>query len=170
VSADMGTAPEKQDDVMAALTGSMVDVADDTPRSRIDRILRWVPRILASKPHVILLIVLGIYLIVLPLLGITVTAKAELIGGNYTNVTSDIGACIAAGGTLHLVSQGRKRRKIEEERLQLARETHRLLHHVYGDAARQLGHVGSLTGRAEDQPPPTGAEPGIEPGPGTGPA
>ena len=45
---------------------------------------------------------LGIYLI-LPLPG--------LIGGSYTNVSWDIGACIAADGTLHLVSQGRKRRK-----------------------------------------------------------
>jgi len=45
---------------------------------------------------------LGIYLI-LPLPG--------LIGSSYTNVSWDIGACIAADGTLHLVSQGRKRRK-----------------------------------------------------------
>ena len=55
---------------------------------------------------------LGVYLIVLPLPGFAVSANAELIGGNYTNVTSDIGACIAAGGTLHLVSENRKRRRI----------------------------------------------------------
>lgn len=36
-----------------------------------------------------------------------VSAKAELIGGNYTNVTSDLGACIAAGGTVHLVKRHR---------------------------------------------------------------
>jgi hypothetical protein len=35
---------------------------------------------------------LGIYLIVLPLAGVNVSAKSELIGGNFTNVTSDIGA------------------------------------------------------------------------------
>jgi hypothetical protein len=34
-----------------------------------------------------------------------VSAKAELIGGNYTNVTSDLGACIAAGLTVHLVKR-----------------------------------------------------------------
>jgi predicted phage tail protein len=125
------------------MTGSTNDLADDVPRSRLDKGLQWVPRLLSSKPHVILLMILGIYLIVLPLLGVRVSANAELIGGNYTNVTSDIGACIAAGGTLHLVSQNRRRRKMDEERLQLARETHRLLHTVYADAARDLGHTGT---------------------------
>ena len=124
-----------------SLTGSTNDLAMDEPKSRLDRILQWVPRLLSSKPHIIILMVLGIYLIVLPLLGVTVSAQSELIGGNYTNVTSDIGACIAAGGTLHLISQSRRRRKLEEERLRLAKESHRLLHYVYGDAARQLGHV-----------------------------
>src|SRR5258708_6271435 len=105
------------------LMGSTNDLAADTPASRLDQVLQWVPRILSSKPHVIALLGLGIYLILLPLLGVTVSANAELIGGNYTNVTSDIAASIAAGGTLHLVHQNRKRRKIDEERLQLERET-----------------------------------------------
>lgn len=132
---------------LGALMGPTSDLADDEPKSRIDRILQWVPRVLSSKPHVLLLMGLGVYLIVLPILGVTVSSNAELIGGNYTNVTSDIGACIAAGGTLHLVAQGRKRRKIDEERLRLAQETHRLLHYVYGDAARELGHlVGAAAG------------------------
>jgi len=145
-------------DSMASLVGSTNDLADDTPRSRIDRILQWVPRILSSKPHVIVLIGLGIYLIVLPLVGVRVTANAELIGGNYTNVTSDIGACIAAGGTLHLVNQNRKRRKIEDERLMLARQTHRLLHHVYGDAARELGHIGQITQHPGGRPQAQGED------------
>jgi hypothetical protein len=132
---------ERADPGLAALMGSTDDLADDQPRSRVDRILQWVPRLLSSKPHVVLLMFLGVYLIVLPLTGVKVSANAELIGGNYTNVTSDIGACIAAGGTLHLISQGRKRRRIEEERLTLARQTHRLLHHVYDDVAKQLGHT-----------------------------
>jgi hypothetical protein len=132
---------------LGALMGPTNDLAGDEPKSRIDRILQWVPRVLSSKPHVLLLMGLGVYLIVLPVLGVTVSSNAELIGGNYTNVTSDIGACIAAGGTLHLVAQGRKRRKVEEERLRLAQETHRLLHYVYGDAARELGHlVGAAAG------------------------
>jgi hypothetical protein len=107
----------------------------------LDRALQWIPRLLSSKPHVVMLILLGCYLVLLPLFGIMVSAKSELIGGNYTNVTSDIGACIAAGGTLHLVNQGRKRQKIDAERLRLLREVHGLLHHVHADAAAELGHT-----------------------------
>jgi hypothetical protein len=124
--------------------GSTNDLAMETPASLsspLDRFLKWLPRLLSSKPHVLALMALGVYLILLPLFGVTVSAQAELIGGNYTNVTSDIAASIAAGGTLHLVQQGRRRNKIDDERLRLARETHELLHLVYGDAARQLGHV-----------------------------
>jgi hypothetical protein len=125
----------------SGLIGSTTDLAADSPDSRLDRLLQWVPRVLSSKPHVIVLMLLGVYLIVLPLVGVKVSSQSELIGGNYTNVTSDIGACIAAGGTLHLVNQARKRRRIEEERLRLAQETHRLLHYVYRDAAAELGHA-----------------------------
>ena len=124
--------------------GSTNDLAMETPASLsspLDRFLKWLPRLLSSKPHVLALMGLGVYLILLPLFGVTVSAQAELIGGNYTNVTSDIAASIAAGGTLHLVQQGRRRNKVDDERLRLARETHELLHLVYGDAARQLGHV-----------------------------
>ena len=39
--------------------GSTNDLAADAPTSRLDRILQWVPRILASKPHVIALMGLG---------------------------------------------------------------------------------------------------------------
>ena len=127
--------------------GSTNDLAMETPASLsspLDRFLKWLPRLLSSKPHVLALMGLGVYLILLPLFGVTVSAQAELIGGNYTNVTSDIAASIAAGGTLHLVNQSRKRRKMDEERLRLARETHELLHEVYGDTARRLGHVTNI--------------------------
>ena len=163
MSPEQDTAPDNDGHGMRTLVGSTNDLAADSPRSRVDQILQWVPRILSSKPHVVLLMGLGIYLIVLPILGVTVSSNAELIGGNYTNVTSDIGACIAAGGTLHLVNQSRKRRRIDEERLMLARETHRLLHYVYGDAARQLGHVGQIARHPADRPPGDG-----DPGPSTG--
>ena len=152
MSPDEATVPQNTDNGLAALMGPTNDLADEQPRSRIDQILQWVPRILSSKPHVILLMALGIYLILLPLLGVTVSSSSELIGGNYTNVTSDIGACIAAGGTLHLVAQSRKRSKVDEERLRLTQETHRLLHYVYGDAARELGH---LTPAAKPSKPPS---------------
>lgn len=149
------------------LMGSTNDLADDTPRSRLDRVLQWVPRILSSKSHVIALMALGVYLILLPLLGVMVSAKAELIGGNYTNVTSDIAASIAAGGTLHLVNQGRKRRTMDAERLRLARETHQLLHQIYGDTARQLGHITGTGGPGAGRPPASGEQDRPDPGSGT---
>lgn len=98
--------------------------------SRLERALGVVPRFLASHVHVIWLLGLGFYLIVLPLLGVNVSSKAELIGGNYTNVTSDIGACIAAGGTLHLVKQQRRRSKVTEA-------THRIMADLYRSHAGQ---------------------------------
>jgi hypothetical protein len=154
-----GAVPQGGSTGLTALMGPTNDLADDEPKSRIDKILQWVPRVLSSKPHVLLLMGLGVYLIVLPIIGVTVSSNAELIGGNYTNVTSDIGACIAAGGTLHLVAQGRKRRKVEDERLRLAKETHRLLHYVYGDAARELGHlVAAAAGPGDGQPPSGGQQ------------
>jgi hypothetical protein len=153
LSVEDTAAADNDGEGLSALVGPTNDLADEQPRSRIDRILQWVPRVLSSKPHVLVLMGLGIYLIVLPILGVTVSPNAELIGGNYTNVTSDIGACIAAGGTLHLVAQSRKRRKMDEERLRLAQETHRLLHYVCGDAARQLGHLVPAGEPGHDHPP-----------------
>lgn len=79
------------------------------PSTRLDRILGVVPRALSSHAHIIFLGALGIYLVLLPLCGVSVSSKAELIGGNYTNVTSDLGACIAAGLTVHLVRREHKR-------------------------------------------------------------
>lgn len=93
--------------------------------NRLERALGYVPRFLASHVHVIWLMGLGFYLIVLPLLGVDVSAKAELIGGNYTNVTSDIGACIAAGGTLTLVKHQRKQTKVAEVRARAAEAAQR---------------------------------------------
>ena len=129
---------------------SVTDLADESAGSWITRALQWVPRILSSKPHIVWLMALGVYLIVLPLLGVAVSAKSELIGGNYTNVTSDIGACIAAGGTLHLVSQGRKRQKVDAERLTLLKEVHALLHHLHPDAAAEIGQA--IRQAHEDRP------------------
>jgi hypothetical protein len=99
--------------------------------NRLESALGYVPRFLASHVHVIWLMALGIYLIVLPLCGVDVSAKAELIGGNYTNVTSDIGACIAAGGTLTLVKHQRKQTKAAELRARTAEATHAIVADLY---------------------------------------
>lgn len=79
------------------------------PTTKLDRALALVPRALSSHAHIIFLGALGVYLVLLPLFGVDVSARSELIGGNYTNVTSDLGACIAAGLTVHLVKRDRQR-------------------------------------------------------------
>jgi hypothetical protein len=83
--------------------------AQAAPQTRLDKVLALVPRALSSHVHIIFLACLGVFLVLLPLFGVNVSARAELIGGNYTNVTSDLGACIAAGLTVHLVRRDRRR-------------------------------------------------------------
>ena len=51
------------------------------------------------------------------------------------------GACIAAGGSLHLVNQGRKRQKADAERLTLLKEVPALLHHLHSDVAAEPGQA-----------------------------
>jgi hypothetical protein len=81
-----------------------------------------VPRALASHAHIVFLIGLGVYLIALPIFGVKVSSFAELVGGNYTNITSDLGACIAAGGTLHLVSRNHQDRRQARDEFQEIRD------------------------------------------------
>jgi hypothetical protein len=104
--------------------------AAEDPRG-IDKVLGVVPRFLASHFHVIWLLGLGVYLIVLPLFGVHVSSQAELIGGNYTNVTSDIGACIAAGGTLTVIQHQRKQSRAAELRAKTAEATHAIMADLY---------------------------------------
>jgi hypothetical protein len=100
--ADPGASPDEP-----GMSQSVSDQLD--PTTRLEKALALVPRALSSHVHIIFLGLLGIYLVILPLLGVNVSAKSELIGGNYTNVTSDLGACIAAGLTVHLVRRERRR-------------------------------------------------------------
>ena len=86
----------------------------DTHPNLFVRALNAVPRILSSKIHIVLLFALGLYIVVLPLLGVAVSQTSMLIGGNYENTTSDIGACIAAGGTVHLIKRNRTRHAAAE--------------------------------------------------------
>jgi hypothetical protein len=112
------------------MTDISVPGAAESP-NRLESALGYVPRVLASHAHVIWLMALGFYLIVLPLLGVDVSAKSELIGGNYTNVTSDIGACIAAGGTLTLVKHQRKQTRAAELRAVMAEKTNAIVADLY---------------------------------------
>jgi hypothetical protein len=100
--------------------------AQTGPQTRLDKVLALVPRVLSSHVHIIFLACLGVFLVLLPLFGVHVSARAELIGGNYTNVTSDLGACIAAGLTVHLVKRDRRRTGELEE---LLRKGHEALGH-----------------------------------------
>ncbi len=86
----------------------------------------------------LVLIGLGIDLVVLPLVGLVVRAKAELIGDTHTKVTSDVGAWVAAGGALHLIRQQGRRHRLETERMRLTQEMHRLLHYAHAQAAAEL--------------------------------
>jgi hypothetical protein len=111
--------------------------------SRFEKILGLIPRFLSSHVHVIWLLGLGIYLIVLPLCGVNVSAKSELIGGNYTNVSGDIGACIAAGGTVHLVKQQRKRNRVTDA-------THKIMADLYRERTGEA-HPAAVTEITEPQ-------------------
>lgn len=110
---------------MSGITGPGLG---ETPKTHLDKALGYVPRALASHSHILALGALGIYLILLPLLHVNVSSGAELIGGNYCNVTSDIGACIAAGGTLTLLGHSRKRNKVADA-------THRIMADLYRETA-----------------------------------
>jgi hypothetical protein len=109
---------------MATTIDQMADGQEPGNTSRVAKMLGYVPRALASKPHIVFLSGLGVYLVLLPLFGVHVSSFSELVGGNYTNVTSDLGACIAAGGTLHLIRAHREHRKEIERLRELVRELH----------------------------------------------
>jgi hypothetical protein len=130
-------APQTSDDSMSQAVSSQV-----APKTRLDRVLADVPKVLSSHAHIIFLGGLGIYLVLLPLVGVSVSSKAELIGGNYTNVTSDLGACIAAGLTVHIVKRERSRSQELEEKFQKLHRRH--------DALEQaIGRMASAAERAE---------------------
>ena len=98
------------------------------PQTRLARLLNYIPRMLSSKPHIIFLLGLLVYLVFLPLTHIyTPSAQAMLVGGNWTNVTGDIGACIAAGGTLVLLKHSKKRNALAEAEHEIAKATHQIM-------------------------------------------
>jgi hypothetical protein len=110
-----------------ATPATQVVTAQVTPQNWLDKLLGLVPRALSSHAHIIFLAALGVYLVILPLAGVNVSAETELIGGNYTNVTSDLGACIAAGLTVHLVKRERRRGDQIEDLLRRLHARHEAL-------------------------------------------
>src|SRR5690348_15178971 len=104
----------------------MTDLDPDAPevpnehKSIGTRILNQVPKVLSSKLHILWLFILFLWIVVFAALAPHhVSQRTELILGNYTNVTSDIGACIAAGGTIAAVKHLRKQGKVQEARFEL---------------------------------------------------
>lgn len=87
-----------------------------------------VPEYLASRTHIIFLIALGVWLIVIPLIPGTEAIRpsqfAELVGGNWTNVSSALGACIAAGASLKAHSVAKQHRAIAERTHMRVAEIH----------------------------------------------
>jgi hypothetical protein len=133
------------EDTTASSDSSMSQgaAAQVAPQTRLDKILAFVPRALSSHAHIIFLGGLGVYLVLLPLLGVNVSSKSELIGGNYTNVTSDLGACIAAGLTVHLAKRDRRRQ-------QELRDLFGLLHRRHDDLESAVADAAAAARRAEE--------------------
>ena len=88
--------------------------------NRLEKILGFIPRILASKISIFIFLFLFIYLVLFGLIGLFIewlapSASAQLVLGNYTNVTSALGAAIAAGASTQHLSQARKLRVSHDE-------------------------------------------------------
>ncbi|MEO8887824.1 MAG: hypothetical protein ABI429_00795 [Jatrophihabitantaceae bacterium] len=138
---------------LADETGA-VDQHGDAATSKFALILGRLPNLLSSKPVIVFGILLFFYLFVFAglatLLGhpAAVSTNIQLILGNYTNVSSSVGAGIAAGASLTLVKKQRHAHRLAEaahiaalEARAFAQETHSLLHLINPEDAARLGHT-----------------------------
>jgi hypothetical protein len=144
----------------------MMDQRGEVAKSGMDKILGRLPSLLSSKPVIIFGIFLFCYLFlfagIASLLGHSgaVSANTQLILGNYTNVSSSVGAGIAAGAGLTLLKRQNRTHRLTVaahdaalEAKSLAEETHRILHLAFPEHATALGqHPG--------RPDPGRARPG----------
>jgi hypothetical protein len=131
-----------------------VDLSGEPTRSRLARALGRLPYLLSSRPVIVLGILLFFYLFVFAGLATlfghpgAVSTNAQLIFGNYTNVTSSVGAGIAAGASLTLLKHQRHAHRVSQAALdaahearRFAQETHHLLHSLHPEQAAKLGHT-----------------------------
>jgi hypothetical protein len=137
-----------------------MDQRGEVAKSGLDRFLGKLPNVLSSKPVIIFGIILFCYLFVFAgiasLLGHAgaVSANTQLILGNYTNVSSSVGAGIAAGAGLTLLKRQNRAHRLTVaahdaalEAKALAEETHRILHRAFPEHAAALGqHPGRVAG------------------------
>jgi hypothetical protein len=163
----------------------LMDQHGDVAKSKMDMVLGRLPSLLSSKPVIIFGIILFFYLFVFAgiasLLGHSdaVTANTQLILGNYTNVSSSVGAGIAAGAGLTLLKRQNKAHRLALaahdaaiEAKGLAEDTHRLLHLAFPDHAAALGQQPGRVTQPRHTPPaaPGAAGPGGAAGPDASPA
>src|SRR5580693_1774330 len=93
-----------------------VNQRGDTAKSGMERLLGRLPGLLSSKPVIIFGIILFFYLFIFAgIASLTghptlVSANTQLILGNYTNVSSSVGAGIAASDGLTLIKHQRRPR------------------------------------------------------------
>ncbi|MDQ2876205.1 MAG: hypothetical protein M3Y33_15995, partial [Actinomycetota bacterium] len=98
--------------------GPPMDQRGELAKSRMDKVLGKLPNLLSSKPVIIFGIILFCYLFlyagIASLLGHAgaVSANTQLILGNYTNVSSSVGAGIAAGAGLTLLKRQNKAHRL----------------------------------------------------------
>ena len=120
-------------------------VAPEESPSRVRRLLAHLPAVLSSTAVIAFGVFLFFYLFVFAAAATwlghpdAVSQQWQLILGNYTNVSSSVGAGIAAGLGVKAVKHMRaaeKRHaaadKLHAETQRLTQEIHTLLHHVYG--------------------------------------
>jgi len=93
------------------------------------RFLQAIPRILASTISIFIFIFLFVYLVLFGIAGLFIDWLApsddmQLIFGNYTNVTSALGAAIAAGASTQHLTQVRKLRHGHDELKALVLDLH----------------------------------------------
>jgi hypothetical protein len=158
-----------------APAGPPMNQRGEMAKSGMDKVLGRLPNLLSSKPIIIFGIVLFCYLFlyagIASLLGHpgAVSANTQLILGNYTNVSSSVGAGIAAGAGLTLLKRQNRTHKLTVaahdaalEAKALALETHRILHRAFPEHAEALGqYPGRITpgGAATGGPGPAGGGP-----------
>jgi hypothetical protein len=131
-----------------------IDQHGDAATSTFARLLGRLPNLLSSRPVILFGIFLFFYLFIFAgiatLFGhpAAVSTNTQLILGNYTNVSSSVGAGIAAGASLTLVKRQRHAHRLALaahsaalEARAFAQETHQLLHILNPEAAAQLGHT-----------------------------
>jgi hypothetical protein len=163
----------------------MMDQRGEVAKSGMDKVLGRLPNLLSSKPVIIFGILLFCYLFlfagIASLLGHSgaVSANTQLILGNYTNVSSSVGAGIAAGAGLTLLKRQNRTHRLTVaahdaalEAKSLAEETHRILHLAFPEHAAALGqHPGRPVHRPRPGSDAAGSDlASPEPGTAGGPA